>query len=392
MRLRRATAGGKQAMQNVLFVLDREFSSNSAIHVHALANELSALGLDCVVAVPHNKQAVAQLGPARYVPLNFGEAGQLRKLFPNGAGPDVVHSWTPREIVRKFCDGLQKRFQFKLFIHLEDNEEYLLEKIYLRGHLSAGAELLRVPDSMSHPVRYREFLRRAAGVTVIIEKLKEFAPPATACLTLWPGVDTELFSPRLPATALCEQLALPPGHTVIVYTGNVHQANALEVRSLYLAVALLNREGHPTCLVRTGTDYCDYLDDHGSWVKPYVRALGQVPREQIPGILALADLFVQPGRAGRFNEYRFPSKVPEFLALGKPVILPRANIAHALEHARQAWVVERADGVQIVEAVQHLCAAPALAASIGAGGLEFARTRLSWPKQAALLRDFYLAA
>lgn len=379
-------------MRNVLFAIDRDFSSNSAIHVHALANELCAQGLHCVVAVPQNKETVAQLGERRYEPMNFGEVGQLRKLFPNGAGPDVVHSWTPREIVRKFCDGLQKRFQFKLFIHLEDNEEYLLEKIYLHNNVSAVPELVRVPESLSHPVRYRDFLRRATGVTVIIEKLKEFASASTPSLTLWPGVDTEFFAPREASAELRGKVLLPPGHTVIVYTGNVHQANAKEVRSLYLAVALLNREGQPTCLVRTGTDYCDFLDGQSDWVKPFVRELGQVPREQIPDILALADLFVQPGRADRFNEYRFPSKLPEFLAMGKPVILPNANIAHALEHARHAWVVERADGVHITEAVQHLRAAPELAARVGAGGLEFAHTRLSWPKQAALLRDFYLAA
>src|SRR5215470_7337477 len=149
-------------MPNVLFVLDRDFASNSATHVHAVANELCRLGLDCAVAVPENKSLAAGLGQALYHPLEFGEADDLWWVFADGAGPQIVHSWTPREIVRQFCERLSARHRFKQFIHLEDNEEHLVEKLY--GQV-AGTDF---PPSLSHPVRYRGFLQRAAGVTVII--------------------------------------------------------------------------------------------------------------------------------------------------------------------------------------------------------------------------------
>ena len=41
---------------------------------------------------------------------------------------------------------------------------------------------------------------------------------------------------------------------------------------------------------------------------------GFVPKARLPRLLALADVLVQPGRAGAFNDYRLPSKLPEFLA------------------------------------------------------------------------------
>src|SRR5262249_29682621 len=147
---------------------------------------------------------------------------------------------------------------------------------------------------------------------------------------------------------------------VIVYPGNVHPANAEEVRSLYLAIALLNRRGYPTFLVRTGTDYCEFLPRSGEWIKPYLRELGFVTREQMPEILALADIFVQPGRADRFNAYRFPSKLPEFLAMGKPTILPFTNLGLALAHEQEALVLEIADGSRITEAVMRICDDPRL--------------------------------
>ncbi|MEO6727115.1 MAG: glycosyltransferase [Blastocatellia bacterium] len=373
-------------MRNVLFVLYCDFASNSALHVHSVVNELCQLGFDCAVAVPENKALVATLGRALYRPLEFGEAETLSQAFANGEGPQIVHSWTPREIVRQFCERLSARYQFKQFIHLEDNEEHLVEKLYGQA---AGADF---PLSLSHPVHYRQFLQQAAGVTVIIEKLRDFVPTGVPVMTLWPGVDPAEFYPRAPNPQLARQLNLPIGGTTIVYPGNVHAANAREVRSLYLAVAMLNREGHPTCLVRTGQDFCEYLGDEGRWVKPYVRELGFVARERMPEVLALADLFVQPGRADRFNEYRFPSKLPEFLAMGKPVILPASNIGRAMTNEYHACLLEQADAVRIVECVKRIHQDRELQAKLSAGAIEFAQTYLSWPRQAARLRDFYLQA
>lgn len=375
-------------MRNVLFAIDRDFTSNSAIHVSALANELCRLGLDCVVAVPRDKQTVTTLGTTLYRPMEFREAAQLPAMFANGAGPDVVHSWTPREIVRKFCDQLRSSYCFKQFIHLEDNEEHLLEK--LRDHAAVADSDNDYPDWLSHPERHRDFLQRADGVTVIIEKLAEFVPVNVPTLTLWPGVDADEFFPRTANPELANKLQLPLNSTVLVYPGNVHPANAREVRSLYLAVAMLNREGHSTCLVRTGADHCEFLGDNGRWVKPYLRELGFIPRAQMPEALALADLFVQPGQADVFNEYRFPSKLPEFMAMGKPVILPKSNVGRSMTHGQDAWVVENADGPQIAEAIRQICSDRELYARLAVGAVEFARTHLSWPEQAAKLRAFYL--
>ena len=62
--------------------------------------------------------------------------------------------------------------------------------------------------------------------------------------------------------------------------------------------------------------------------------LGAVGWREIPGYLALADAFVQPGAADDFNRYRLPSKLPEFLAMGRPVVLPDCNIGHDLDARR----------------------------------------------------------
>ena len=58
--------------------------------------------------------------------------------------------------------------------------------------------------------------------------------------------------------------------------------------------------------------------------------VGPVPWLEVPGYLALADAFVQPGSPDDFNRYRLPSKLPEFLAMGRPVILPHCNLGNEL--------------------------------------------------------------
>lgn len=373
-------------MKNILFVLDRDMRSNSAIHVHSLANCLSQSGLDCVISVPANNQALPDQGAIRYRVIEHKQSGDLPKLYANGSGPDVTHCWTPRESIRKFCVELREKYAFKLVIHLEDNEELLTQKFCTQQQLSGQAEF---PDTWSHPVLYREFMAEADGATVIIKELQEFVPAPKPSLTLWPGVDTGIFYPRPADHELSKQLQIPLNSLVIVYTGNVHAANATEVRSLYLAVAMLNREGIPTCLIRTGVDYLNYLGDSGRWVKPFCRELGFVDRQRIPSLLALADVLVQPGKRDEFNKYRFPSKLPEFMAMGKPLILPAVNIGEQLINGEQALVLEKADAVNIFEAVKLVHQNPELRDKLSAGALNFARENFSWPKASKQLRQFY---
>jgi glycosyltransferase involved in cell wall biosynthesis len=374
---------------NALFVLYGTLESNSAVHVHHFANHLVARGWDCVVAVPRGPLAVPALD-ARYRTMRFRKGPSLRKAFVNGQGPDVVHAWTPREIVREFCQALRTHYEFALFVHLEDNEECLLERMLGRS----VAQLRRdpravVPQSLSHPVRYHEFLGQAQGVTVIVEPLEEFVPEGVPRLVLWPGADRERFHPMERDPAFAASLGIPADALVLGYTGNVHPANAREVRSVYLAAALLSREGLPAIVVRTGKDACRFLGEDDAWARPFSIELGRVDYGLMPRVLALADVLVQPGKADRFNTYRFPSKLPEYLAMGKPVITPRANIGLKMEHERDALVYPTVDALQIVEAVTRVVREQGLRQTLSRGALEFARTHLSWPREAERLHRFY---
>ena len=373
-------------LTNILFVLYYDFGTNSAIHVHNIANNLVINGLDCVVAVPENKDSIKEIGGNLYKIAEFREIGNLKQLFNNSRGPDIVHAWTPREIVRQYCEELRSKYRFKQIIHMEDNEDFILKKA-LGDHNYQMNEVYHV--QLSHPVKYREFLASADGITVIIDSLRNLVPNQAPMHLLMPGVDTSIFFPREPDELMAKSLGIPINSTVICYTGGVHKANAEEVRSLYLAVALLNQQGYNTFLIRTGYDGCEFLGNDELWIKKYSIELGRVAYREIPRILSLANILVQPGCPNEFNNYRLPSKLPEFLAMGKPVILPATNLANYLTHKENAYILDNADEIQISNAVKELLQDNELYHRLSIGSYEFAKLHLNWQENCQELQKFY---
>ena len=378
-------------MSNILFVLYHDFSANSAVHVHNFANELARIGHATSVAFPDGDDTGAGLGEQRYSVVRYPEVdGNWRRVFSNDAPPDVVHAWTPRENVRLFCEKLRSLCPFALVIHLEDNEELILE-VNLGSPFDelANSRTFRFPHNLSHPQNYRRFLGTAAGVTIIMGTLERFVPAGAPRHVLWPGADRAVFFPRSKDEQLLQILNIAPDTLLLCYTGNVHSANAHDVRSLYVAAAILTREGTPTTVVRTGRDFCEFLGPDDGWARRVSIDLGHIDYEDIARVLSLADFLIQPGSANAFNEYRLPGKLPEFFAMGRPVIVPATNVGRFVEHGVQAWVLEKVDALGIGEAVLTIRKDEALARQLSEGALRFAREHFDWSKNARALEQFY---
>lgn len=378
-------------MSNILFVLYHDFTSNSAIHVHGFANQLVAFGHSVAVAVPDNKETAGNLGKRSYNTGTFADYdGRWSAFFENAQPPDVVHAWTPRENVRLFCEKLASVSKFTLVVHLEDNEELILEANLGRpfAELAQNASL-QMPGNLSHPRHYRRFLATAAGVTVIMDRLERFVPEHVPQLVLWPGADRALFHPRPKDVDYLESVGVPPDHVVLCYTGNVHSINAREVRSLYLAVAILNREGTPASLLRAGADYCSFLGPDENWARQHAVEIGYVRHFEVPQLLSLADYLIQPGTNDSFNDFRLPAKLPEFFSMGRPVILPKTNVGRFARHGVDAWVLDKVDALGIVETIRRFKTDDALPQQLADGATQFAAEHFDWTKNARSLETFY---
>jgi glycosyltransferase involved in cell wall biosynthesis len=377
---------------NVLFVSYGGFASNGAAHIINLANALADTGVETAVAVPRGLKELCLVGSARFRPLTHESA--ISHRFADGRGPDVIHAWTPRQAVAKVTRRLAEVHGSPYLVHLEDNEHAIsaaflsmpVEELLARA---AAGSSLNVPRDLSHPADMRRFLEAAAGVTVLTDRLLEFKPSHIPGLEIWPAAEDDLFMPQQPDPILRSKLGIPDDAHLLVYHGNVHAANVAEVRSLYLALGALCRRDVKVSLVRLGADCAELLPPELTEIEHVAVRVPFQPRSEIPRYLALAEMFVQPGRPDPFNEYRFPSKLPEFFAMGRPVVLPAANVGLYVKHEEEALVLRRGDALEIADAIGRVIADRGLAQRLGAGGRAFYERTMSWRKSAAKLLEFY---
>lgn len=378
---------------NVAFVNYHDFTSNSAVHIARLADELSELGDSCAVVVPGDPATVELLGAHTFAELDFRAASDHGLRFPNGEPPTLVHAWTPRERVRELTEELSARYRCPYLVHLEDNEDVITAGrlgIPVSRLLSANGDYdAAIGPSLAHPRRMRRFLAGAAGITVIVDRLLELRPDGVPAEVVWPAYETDLFTPDPPDRRLRSRLGIADAEAVIVYAGNVHPSNAEAMRSLYLAVAAVNRAGRPLRLVRLGRDYVDFLGAETRHVKEYVVDVPFLPRSEVGRHLRLADVLVQPGRPDDFEEYRFPAKLTEFLATGRPVVLPHSSVGRCLADGEECILLHRGDALEIAAAIDRVLSDGPLRARLSAGARAFAERSFSWPASARKLRRFY---
>ncbi len=378
---------------NLLFALHHSLSCNSASHVDGIARELSRFGYDCLVAVPDKPEEASRFDPYPYRVATFEEVLADPRRFRNGKGPDFLHAWTPRERMRHFRDRLAEAASFQTIIHLEDNEDYIARTALSPAQYQQvldEALPYPFPDHLSHPIRSQDFFRSASGATVLIDQLAKHVPFEMPTAEFWPAVDESIWYPRPRNDDLREKMGIGKEEIVLTYHGNMHSANHREIRSLYLAVAMLGREGIPARLVRVGRDSIEHTPEYRHWAKQFTISVGYiVNRKKLSNILAMADVFVQPGTSDPFNDYRFPSKLPEFFAMGRPVVLPKTNIGLVTKHQKDAYVLDHADGTSIFEAVRRICSDKALYQTLADGALQFSRSQFSWQKSAMKVHELY---
>ena len=336
-----------------------ESGSNSDLHARALANHAPE-GWQVVICYPPYEECLR---------------GDLLK-----SGVDGVVAWTPRESVRLAVNSLVAEYGVPYFVHLEDNEKAITATHLCvpHGRIFSLRARLRYRHlkgrALSHPIHMERFMRGAAGVTVLMDRLLEMVPCGVRRELFWPGYDEELFGDM----EVWRGRDVTDGATTLVYTGNVHPNNSDEMATLYGAVVELNRRCRSVRLLRSGGCYDDGFAGRVVAAAPYVTDFGVVAREELPGLLAKGDILVQPGVADEFNEFRFPSKLPEFFASGRPVILPVSNLGRFLSDGAEALLLYEGSVQEIADKVELLMDTPELAERIGRGGQRFAYENLRW--------------
>jgi O-antigen biosynthesis protein len=382
---------------NILFVNYGDETSNSLNHIHGFASAAQQQGHACIIALPAPPEHTVSANAPECRKAGYEDLINSVVTFPEREPADIIHAWTPREPVRVFVESYRQLApNARLIVHLEDNEEALLESYSgktIAEIKSSPKKSLRqlISPTLSDPIRYREFLDAASGITCITERLREFCPAVKPTHLLHPGVDPHFFkSAASPMQSRPGYAAnRDPNDKLIVYTGGTTFANLEDMRTLLIAVHLLNLQGTPCKLVRTGINPPAFAAELAPLSHDFVIDLGFVEKKEIPSVLVMADVLIQPGAPDDFNNYRLPSKIPGFLASGRPTIIPRANIGHHILNGEHALLLETGSAQEIADKCLLVFRDPELAARLSVGGRDFSRKHFDLEKNTLGLLKFY---
>jgi glycosyltransferase involved in cell wall biosynthesis len=121
-----------------------------------------------------------------------------------------------------------------------------------------------------------------------------------------------------------------------------------------------------------------------------VRATGAVTPDQVPGLLAGADVGVAPYPAG--EHYFSPLKVAEYLAAGLATVAADvAGLSDHVAHGREALLVPPGDLAALTTALRDVRDDPRLRERLGRAGRQAAR-RMSWRSVVDRVLDLLLAS
>ena len=206
--------------------------------------------------------------------------------------------------------------------------------------------------------------------------LESIGVPKGKCVVMPNGVDPTRFYPREADPALLAQLGIPADRIVIGFTGILRPWHGLDL--LLHAIADVVRAGVPVCLLIVGDGpYRATIErlvgELG--LRQSVFVTGRVAHDLVPDYVALFDVAVSP--AATF--YASPMKVIEYMALGKPVVVPRTpNFLDIVDDGVNGVTFPLGDVAGLGQALARLCESPSLRSELGLQARQKIESRLNW--------------
>jgi len=225
--------------------------------------------------------------------------------------------------------------------------------------------------------RLTSFLyKRADRIVVVTEASKadlvtRRGLPAERIDVIENGVEVQLFSPTSDTSALRKRLGLD-GRFVVSYIGTIGYAHGLEV-VLQAARRLRNiLPGVVFLLVGEGAEKQKLQDLVVRERLDNLRFMDQQPRDAIPHLINASDVCLVLLRKAQLFTTVLPSKMLEFMACERPVVLGvDGHARRILERAGAGISVEPGDAEALAQALADLYKEPALRARLGENGRVF---------------------
>jgi len=161
--------------------------------------------------------------------------------------------------------------------------------------------------------------------TTVAHTIRDYYRDAVPTFLVLPvGVDTKLFSAEVTPR---EDIVVWKGNSVLLgYAGNTKWYQGVEGVLEAFREANIEKPGAFRFLIIAssgGEDVRDYAKQHG--IEKDIMLLDKQPHTEIPALLAAVDILTVVRPSDLVTEYSFPSKIPEYAALGKALIVSRVS-------------------------------------------------------------------
>jgi glycosyltransferase involved in cell wall biosynthesis len=248
--------------------------------------------------------------------------------------------------------------------------------------------------ALAGKLTFYRFLRHADHVVVqsrrMRERLEEKGVARERMTPVEMGVTTERFNPQAIEPSRDPRLT---GRRVIAYVCSLHFGEPFDVALGGLAEA--RRRGHDAVLLAIGT-----LADHEREALPgklaalgipedAVISTGMLPLAEALGYVKAADLCVSPFQMNAEQEVATPTKLVEYLAMGRPVVASTHYDQSEVVGLSGAGLVAAFDGVATGEAIARILADREWAEEMGAKGPAWVKANRDYASLADRVERLY---
>ncbi len=235
-----------------------------------------------------------------------------------------------------------------------------------------GAPFRRMVDGWEGGLR-----RRARAVTVIsgylARRAESLGVPRDRIHVIPGGADVEAVRP-LPKAAARARLGFAAGDLLLGFLGSYQGDVDLAIE----AVARLSRRMRNVRFLLIGRRNRDLEELAALFgIADRVVPTGWVESDELPWVLAAVDAFMIPMRDNRLNEARWPNKIGEYMAAGRPTIATRVGDVAAVIEEERIGVTADFGATPLAEAAEDLLADGSRLAEMGARAREVAERRFS---------------
>ena len=217
--------------------------------------------------------------------------------------------------------------------------------------------------------------RCADAVVVVTEgfrlQIASRGIPLEKIVTIPNGADLDRFHPRTPRTDQRQRLGADQDQLLVLYIGALGISQTL--MTVIDAAALLDDERVHFALVGEGAEKSRLLTALRERSLENVTMLDAVPRDEVPDLIAAADVCLVPLRDVPLFESFIPSKLFEYLAMGKAVVGSLRGESAKILCEAGGMVVPPEDPQAMAAAVRHLATEPEQRRIMGKRGREFVR-------------------